>query len=436
MNEESMKYIFYLVLFFLLYPSGIILGNKAHNRLYCDLLSNKTYQGDPSDTIIETRLYKITDTMIKQLIDSSLVVDPYRYLVLQPSTNKIYSDYIELDYKPITIKNIGNIIGLYIDSISGKSLIIMALNDTILKTHGFSDTGEKIGIKVSNLLKTNIKINCLGISNYIKHDSDSTSNMNISLGFNGQTIFKYPEIAKKFSFIGEYMVNEQIHKNKETDKLLKNIIRRIRKRQSENSGPTVVSFRDTISQPFSFGSTTIERDVNKFITLPIYTFDSSFIGDLMARICDSLSVNDSYKRHYIYSKTVENKDEIAISGEFLLPESDIYDATGIIICNNGQHPFLLYNVSPNLLKKFGIINTRESIIGRFYIYKYIPMADDTPTGYYLNLSIESDGILDIAIAFANRRLFEEEARPFQWIIEDYINEHNIEFQNNERARGL
>ena len=49
------------------------------------------------------------------------------------------------------------------------------------------------------------------------------------------------------------------------------------------------------------------------------------------------------------------------------------------------------------------------------------MADDSPPGYYITLDEGNDGILNLGIGYANRRPFEEEARPFKWIIEDYIN---------------
>ena len=387
-----------------------------------------------SKTTIETPVYNVIIPIIKQIIDSSLAVDPYKYLVLSPPQDKRYSNSLELEYKTLTKVLIDKINGVYIDSITKKPVIITGLCRDQIKHYGFVDSGIATNLIYDNPMDTSIVLRRMGVTNYVQFNSDST--FSARLGYNGQEMYKYPKISDKFSFLNPKISKDSILKSKEYEStyFLKNSIRRHRRERKRGKMRDIYvnETGDSIFATMNYIFKEVDYDIVD--SFPVYKFDNSFYGRFCRRLCDSITANDiNYQMVITSFNENDGKNSICIARDTKW-QKDLSNINGIILSDK-KYPLILYNLSPKMLNNYGLVKTNRKIIVNL-LSDWIAMPYDTLNGYAAFLNKFEEGLLEITLTFHGLGLFEEEARPFQWIIEDYINEYNIEFQNNERARGL
>ncbi|MDE6396972.1 MAG: hypothetical protein K2K84_06860 [Muribaculaceae bacterium] len=397
----------------------------ADSRIgYCSS-SNVVSPKNSLREIINIPIYDIENPLIKQIIDSSLVVDPYKYLVLSKSTNLRYPDYVQLGYEPITERNLASIKGLYTDSLTGKSVVITDLGNEELSKYSFKRTEYDSEFKISVSKQKNIKINHLGILIYLNIEQDSV--YSILIGYNGWDVSHNPSIAEKFAFLGPYFQNT-VEKAVERDNVLKSAIRRRHRERAKDKSDMPFNLRgDTINKVFLYTSFSINQRIDTLITLPVYKFDNSFNGTILSRICDSIAAHDIYTELCLYpDTTVNNGSGVKVFMPAIHLQGDMAKTNGIILCEDGRYPLFLFQLSDEIMRNFGITTTKKKIVAHIIVDKIMPYPSEFLHGYYININENPEDVTTIGILFGGYKLFEEEARPFNWIIDEYVN--NTDFK--------
>lgn len=411
---EIKQFFVYILIVFI----GFQMKAYDSNVAVADFQSAKQTQ---NDTVLNLPLFTNNISEIRELIDTTLSINPYSYLVFTRYNHPRQSGYFVMESGRVTKDNITNVCGVYSDCSARKTLYLVNLSDEELSEYGFVKTDSMVRVKCMAAQPNMVGTVSLGVKAYVKRNPNRTFTINLS--YNNEDIKFAPVIASHYAFLNpkwdiDSLKHTETYKQWLQRKRTNQTVRADRYRQPMNS-VSINQAGDTLRTNLNYYIKT--ETIDRFLTVPVYRFSNNNSGELTDRICSTVAANDIYHQLIIRPNPDYRSEKGIIITEDAKRWHELPDLLkGIVFVGNNNFPVFLFNLTPEYLEEYGLVKTGRSIAIHL-VADWVGLLPDAMTGYYVTMRKDNNDNFNIQLYFNNRPVLEDEARPFQWIVDEYIN---------------